>query len=183
MVNVWRLIAFNEAGYRLEMIQWSIGNCRIAIGWTQVGPLNEYGTPREIRDQVMDIFQGTSGANPTAGIQLWNFRGGAHPFYPGAQAGPDPHRLAMQCGDLVILKANRYSQSVVMRVEGPYEFAPAENYHVPPYGYGHQRKAEVTDINPWALWDAAGPILPGQSPFNALVRLHKVDQEVVNDLT
>jgi len=176
MVNVWRLMAFNEPGHRQQMIQWSIGNCRIAIGWTEVRTLNQYETPGDIQHQVFDIYEGPPGRSPTAGIQLWNFRGGTQPFYPGVQGGPDPHRLAMQCGDLVILKANGYGESVVMRVQGPYELVPAGDTTLPPFGYGHQRKAEVTDIGPQALWDAAGGILPGQDIHNALVRLHEVGQ-------
>lgn len=182
MVNVWRLMAFNEPGHRQQMIQWAINNSRIAIGWTEVGTLNQYETPGDIQHKVFDIYEGPPGRSPTAGIQLWNFRGGTHPFYPGVQGGPDPHRLAMQCGDLVILKANGYGESVVMRVQGPYELVPAGDTTLPPFGYGHQRKAEVTDIGPQALWHAASTILPGQSPFNALVRLHEVEQEVLNGL-
>ena len=176
MVSVWRLMAFGEAGYRQQMVQWAVDNCRIAIGWSEVGTLDQYGTPGDIRDQVMEIFAGTAGANPTAGIQLWNFRGGPHPFYPGVEGGPDPDRLAMLCGELVILKANRFNQSVVMRVQGPYEYASRGDITLPPYGYQHQRKAEVTDIDPKALWEAASPIFPGQDIHNALVRLHDVEQ-------
>ena len=182
MVNVWRLMAFGEAGYRKQMIHWAINNDRIAIGWTEVGPLDQYGTPGDIQIRVNAEFECTQGANPTAGIQLWNFRGGPHPLYPGARCGPDPHRLAMQCEDLVILKPNDFNQSVVVRVQGPYRFVPPGNFDVPPYGYGHRQKVEVTDINPQALWDVASPILPGQSKFNALVRCHEVEQEVMDGL-
>lgn len=131
---------------------------------------------------MFGIYAGPPGRSPTAGIQLWNFRGGGHPFYPGTQGAPDPHRLAMQFGDLVILKANGYNESVVMRVRGPYEFVPHGDLNVPPYGYGHQRQAEVTHIDPQALWEAGEGMLPGQNRFNALVRCHEVEQQEVNGL-
>lgn len=151
-------MAFNEANYRWQVIQWAIANGRIAIGWSEVGTLCQYATPGDIQNQVGIIFGGPNnpGGAPTAGIQLWNFRGGPHPFYAQAQGGPHPHFLAMQCGDLVILKANNWPQSVVMRVQGPYQYVPHVPIGQPPYGYRHQRNAQVTDIDPQGLWNAAG---------------------------
>ena len=180
MVNVWRLMAHHVKCCRLPMIQWATVNNRIAIGWSEVGDLfqPQYATPEDIQDQVNIVAQGQGppAEAPTAGIQLWNFRGGAHPFHPGAHSGPHTCRPAMQCGDLVILKTDDkhggWAQSVVMRVQGPYEYVPPG--HVPddqpPFGYRHQRKAvQVTGCSPKALWNAAHPIVPGQSIFNALV--------------
>ena len=170
MVNVWRLMAFNERNYLQAVVQWAIHNNRIAIGWSEVGSLNQYGTPGDIQHQVIAIFQVLPAANPTAGIQLWNFRGGAHQFHAQAQGGPHTHRLAMQCGDLVILKAREWRQSVVMRVQGPYEYVPRVSVELPPYGYRHQRKAIPTDCSPQALWNEAGRAAPHQSVRgNALV--------------
>lgn len=170
MPNVWRLMAFQRDNRRQKMFRWAIDSNRIAVGWSEVGDLfqPQYATPEDIQAQVNAIFggQGPPAKVPTAGIQLWNFRGGAHP--------------AMQCGDLVLLKADR--KSVVMRVTGPYEYVARGNATRPPFGYQHQREAEVTDIDPNALWEAARPILPGQNRYNALVRCHEVGQRVVNGL-
>ena len=183
MVNVWRLMAFGEEGYGPQMIQWAIDNNRIAIGWSEVGNLIQYATPAGIQKRVRDIFGGprNPGGAPTAGIQLWNFRGGSYPFHARAQNGPDPHRLAMRGGDLIILKTRRRSR--VMRVKGPYEYVARGDETRPPFGYQHQRKAEITCIDGEALWRAARPMLPGQNKFNALVRCHDVGQAVVNNLS
>ena len=162
MVNVWRLVAFNERDHQQQMIQWATNYNRIAIGWSVVGNLIQFTAPENIQNQVSIIFGGPNnpGGAPTAGIQLWNFRGGAHPFYPRSQGGPHPHFLAIQYGDLVILKTRKWSQSVVMRVQGPYLYVPHVPINQPPYGYRHQRNAQVTDIDPEGLWNEAGR-LPG----------------------
>ena len=183
MVNVWRLMAHHDPDRRQPMIQWATDNNRIAIGWIGECDLTQYTTPQDIQDRVDEVHrdEGPPGEMPTAGIQLWNFRGGAHSFYAQAQGDPHPHRLAMQCGDLVILKTDDkhggWPQSVVMRVQGPYEYIPPG--HVPddqpPFGYRHQREAVPTGCGPQNLWNVAGG-LPGVKALhqnwrqNALVR-------------
>jgi len=175
MANVWRLMAFNEPVYRPQMIRWAIDNCRIAIGWSEVQDLCQYGAPEDIQNQVGAIFGGPNdpGGAPTAGIQLWNFRGGAHRFYAGVGIGPHPHFLAMQCGDLVILKGNSFPASVVMRIQSPYQYVLHVPINQPPYGYQHQRAAVPTGCNSQNLWEEAGGLpgvqASGQSIFNALI--------------
>lgn len=177
MVNVWRLMAHNAQCCHLPMIQWAIANNRIAIGWGLIGDLTQpqFATPADIRaiagqiaNHVNDEGAGAFLMKPLLGINLWNFRGGAHPFYAQAQGGPHPHRQAMQCGDLVILKTDigprkGFQNSVVMRVTGPYEYvdSPQALPCLANYGYQHQRAAkQVPGCDPQALWNAAGG-LPG----------------------
>ena len=172
MANVWRLIAHHVQACQLPMIQWAIANERIAIGWGAVGNLDQanqaqYATPIAIRQAAAAIALQINDdwlLRPLLGINLWNFRGGAHPFYAQAQGGPHPQRQAMQCGDLVILKTSigprdGFQNSVVMRVTGPYEYVdpPQPLPCIAGYGYQHQRKAvRVAGCDPQALWNAAG---------------------------
>ena len=173
MVNVWRLRAHHEQCCHLPMIQWATDNNRIAIGWGAVGNLTQaqFTAPGAIRAAAIQIANQTNNVwyrRPLLGINLWNFRGGAHPFYAQAQGGPHPHRQAMQCGDLVILKTDigprkGFQNSVVMRVTGPYEYvdSPQALPCLANYGYQHQRAAkQVPGCDPQALWNAAGG-LPG----------------------
>lgn len=154
----------NEQACQLPMIQWAAGNNRIAIGWGAVGDLAQYATPQDMRTAAEEIADQTNNnwlRKPLLGINLWNFRGGAHPFYARAQGGPHPHRQAMQCGDLVILKrTGTWKDSVAMRVTGPYEFIdpPQALPCITDYGYQHQRKAVPTCCAPKALWDVAGGV-------------------------
>ena len=171
MANVWRLMAHHELACQLPMIQWAIANERIAIGWGAVGDLAQYATPEDIRAEARNIANhiNNPGAaaflrRPLLGINLWNFRGGPHPFYAQVQGDPHPYRRAMQCGDLIILKrTGTLRDSVVMRVTSPYEYVdpPQALPCIRKYGYQHQRQAvKVSGCNTRALWDAAGG-LPG----------------------
>ena len=182
MVNVWRLMAHHVECCRLPMIQWATANNRIAIGWGDVGNLTQYATREEIQAAVQGAFlgQGPPGNVRSAGIQLWNFRGGAHWFYPNPDDDPDQNRYAMQCGDLVILKTNTgprrgWQNSKVMRVhpdEGRYDYAPPPHLVNCPGLYQHQRRVQVVPhIDPQALWLEAGRAAPHQNVRrNALVR-------------
>ena len=174
MVNVWRLMAHHVEPCRPPMIQWATANNRIAIGWGDVGCLAQYATPEDIQKEVRKQFrgQGPPGEKSTAGIQLWNFRGGAHSFYPGVKAGRHQHDWAMQCEDLVILKGS--GQDVVMRVTGAYEYAkksPCLGKNCPGL-YQHQRKAvHMAGYDPGELWEEAGGPAPCQDiRGNALLR-------------
>ncbi len=164
MVNVWRLMAHHDKCYQLRMIQWAKANNRIAIGW-DVGSLAQYETPGDIQKEVRKQFlgQGPPGEAPTAGIQLWNIRGGKHSFYAGVGAGRHRYDLAMQCEDLVILKPSDWPQSVVMRVTGAYEYVPSPcsgNFQwlyplsAQSSTYGRLRP---TDAMGCSWWSGAGP--------------------------
>ena len=192
MANVWRLMAHNQQHCHLPMIQWAIANSRIAIGWGLIGDLTQpqFTTPKDIRRAAILIADGQDNnrlnafRRPLLGINLWNFRGGPHPFYPQAQGGPRSDILAMQCGDLVILKTNigpreGFQNSVVMRVTGPYEFVASPERINPPqalpcvadYGYQNQRKAvRVAGCDPQALWNAAGGLDGVRQTLNQPIR-------------
>ena len=174
MVNVWRLMAHHVKSCQLPMIQWAIANNRIAIGW-DVGSLAQarYATPGDIQKEVRKRFrgQGPPGEKSTAGIQLWNIRGGEGAFHPGVGAVPHPHDLVMQCEDLVILKPSGWPQSVVMRVTGAYEYVPSPCSGNFQWLYPHRRKAvHMAGYDPRTLWEKAGRLAPDQDKFNALVR-------------
>lgn len=185
MVNVWRLMAHHCEDCHLPMIRWSIANNRIAIGWGQVGSLfqAEYTTPEAIRTAARRIANHVNdeGAReflrrPLLGINLANFRGGARPFHAQVQGDPHPNLQAMQCGDLVILKTNigpqdGWTNSVVMRVTGAYEYVdpPQALPCVANYGYQHQRNAVHTGCDPWALWNEAGGVGGVQALGQAVV--------------
>ena len=185
MVNVWRLMAHHVKCCRLPMIQWAIANNRVALGWGLIDDIGQYAAPRDIRARagVIADQQDNDPLNfyrrPTLGINLWNFYGGpGRSFYPRVNDDPDGRRDAMRCGDLVILKTDAWSQSVVMQVTDPYEYVDLPGHVDPPqalpclvcYGYRHQRKAVHKDISPKELWVTAGRAVPHQSVRgNALI--------------
>ena len=82
----------------------------------------------------------------------------------------------MQRGDLVILKGASWHNSVVMCVDGSYEYV--SQVQAPCDIGSHQRKAEVKEIDPHALWEEAVDkdergrprMLPGEFIRNALIR-------------
>ena len=167
MPNVWRLMAHHEEAHRPAVIDWAMVNGRIAIGWGEVDCLAQYAAPGNIVGAARNVYGNNPNppANlPLCGIQLWNFRGGAHPFYPNPNDGPHAQRQAMQCGDLVILKGNGFptqgtpNRSVVMRVSGPYEYIAIHPGNNPPFNdYQHQRRAQVeNNINAEQLWQQVG---------------------------
>ena len=163
MVNVWRLMAHNEECCHLPVIQWAKKTTGLPSGWGAVGKLTQaqYTAPgairvaaRRIADQCNDEGARDFLWRATLGINLWNFHGGLGRFYPRVNDGPDKHRDAMQCGELVILKTNSgprkgWKNSVVMRVTGPYKYVnpPQPLPCLADYGYQHQREAVRKDIS------------------------------------
>ena len=175
MVNVWRLMAHHEPNQQLVVIDWAVQNGRVAVGWSELGELQQelYAEPADIVESAhnIDDFLGLRNL-PRCGIQLWNFWGGAGRSFCPSVGVMCTDRSAMQCGDLVILKTSTgprhgWQNSVVMRVNGPYEHVPAAQA---PFGYQHQRKASVTKIDPQVLWNDAGRMQPGQFIRNALIQ-------------
>ena len=156
MVNVWRLIAFQDKGCRRQLvIQWAINNERIAIGWGRIGNLGQYATEQDILAAAQNYLcpQQYPQDKPLQKCvrSCWKFR-------------------EMQPGDLVVYKGNDWGGSKVMRVKGPYEYVCNPPGEQPPYyDYQHQRKIQVTCIDPYWLWNEAGKA-PGEVVFDALIR-------------
>ena len=134
-MNVWRLIT--HWGEPEEVLKWSRENRRIAIGWNRAGDVRNYASPREIVEAVRHEYPALQNA-PFSGGQLWNFC----------------HTLAQD--DLVILSVGKNGgRSLVVQVKGEYEFVPPEEA---PFrdGLQHQRKVEITPLDPNRLWHLAG---------------------------
>ena len=152
MVNVWRLMAHDDLDQRLTVIRWAKKNERVGIGWDDLGDIRQYETVDQITDAAIEVYHGMGLRNVhRCGAQLWNFC------------------RTMQSQDLVILKTGRWQESVVMRVrEQPYEYV-LDN-EAPPFGLQHQRKVEVTNVDPQALWQKAGGMQPGECIYSALIQ-------------
>lgn len=131
-MSIWRLIAHHEDphGAIEEMKQRG----RIAIGWTDIGDLR-----RETIHGQSDITSLISAAYPESsnahlgGPSLWNLYRNVAP------------------GDLVILNA-KSRRVCVLEVTGPYLYESGAGEIL---GYGHQRAACLTDLDPEDLWDGS----------------------------
>jgi hypothetical protein len=132
-MNIWRLIAHHEEpdGAIEEMKKLS----RIAIGWSSIGDLRKTNVAGS-----SDIAAMISKSYPTlenshlGGPSLWNLY------------------HVMQEGDLVILNA-KGKRVCVFEVLGPYIYESGDGQIK---GYGHQRSACLTSINPEDLWNSSG---------------------------
>lgn len=160
MMNVWRLMAhYGTPKQRRAVIKWAEKNRRIAIGWSDLCDLRQYQTAGDIAEAAWKIYRGILHVSNISrcGDQLWNFC------------------RTMQCGDLVILKGVSWQNSVVMQVDGSYDYVPGSQT-VGDVGY-HQREVQVKKIDPQDLWKAAVDIkrgrpcmLPGEFIRNALIQ-------------
>ncbi|MCZ8076019.1 MAG: HNH endonuclease [Paucibacter sp.] len=108
---------------------------RIAIGWTGVGDLSkaEISGQSDIATLISKAHHKIKNAH-LGGPSLWNLY----------------HH--MQEGDLVILNAPR-KRVCVLEVIGPYIYESASGQIK---GYGHQRPACLTSLDPKDLWDSSG---------------------------
>ncbi len=132
-MNVWRLITHWDKPD--EVLQWSLKNHRIAIGWGNAGDIRNFAGPRAIVDKVQMEYPGIQNA-PFSGGQLWNFC----------------HTLAKD--DLIILSTGKY-RATVAQIEGDYEFVSSEEAPLHD-DFQHQRKVGITQIDPNHLWRLAG---------------------------
>lgn len=152
-VNVWRLVAHHQDPERA--IQWSRRHERIAIGWDDIGDIEQQGyqSAAEIGAAIRTAYPGISNSG-LGGPSLWNFY------------------AEVQRGDLVILSSGK-GRVAVFEVEGEYEYVLSND---PPhwYPYRHQRRARVRSIDPERLWRAAGARpAPGQNTRWTLFRCDK----------
>lgn len=153
-MNVWRLMLHHENPQ--NALRWTRLNQRIAIGWGQVGHLHHQGytSPKEISAVVSQLIRDGKQTYRNAGqsgVGLWAFC------------------YTMQKGDLVILNAN--GPTVVVQVTGDYEWRDDES-SLP--NYFHQRRIEITQLDPRAIWNLAGarPI-KSHSPRWTLIQCEK----------
>lgn len=132
-MSIWRLIAHHaDPCGAIEVMKH---RNRIAIGWTAIGDLRQSSTPdqssitRLISKKSLHLKNANLG-----GPSLWNF-----------------YQL-MELGDLIILNADG-KRICVFEVVGPYVY---ESGQAEIMGYGHQRTACLTDLNPDDLWVKSG---------------------------
>ena len=146
---VWRLVTYHIPDQKDDMLRWAIGAQRMALGWALIGDLRTGGftTPQSIAAAIAPKYPKRKDATP-GGRCLWEFW------------------HVMQLGDLVILRGA--TRRAVMRVTGPYEFAP------PPAiaggDYRHQREGEVLDLNADTVWKQSGGMAKGYNIHWPLLR-------------
>ena len=158
-MNVWRLIGHHEEpDFAIEMMKKSN---RIAIGWSEIGDLRKV-KPKAASDITSIISEFYSDLNNAhlGGPSLWNLY----------------HE--MKIGDYVII--NSYSKKCcVFEITGPYIYESGNKQIV---GYGHQRPAVLTGINPDELWEEIGSnIGEGQNIRWTLVscKTTKIAEEII----
>ena len=151
-MNIWRLIPYHVRDRAPELAEWSRKNGVLAIGWGQMGELEQYSVRSET--QMKRLVADNHPDYPTnskvnGGRSLWRFY----------------HE--MQVGDLVIVSASG-SRRQTMRVTGEYYFVPLgeDTSHY----YEHRRKAEAVRIDPDHLWKLSGGAAPGEGIYSTLVR-------------
>lgn len=132
-MKIWRLIAHHEKA--TEAVELMTNSNRIAIGWSDIGDLSKAKPrgPSDITMLISEVRADHANAN-MGGPSLWN-------LYSD-----------MQEGDFVILSANG-RRRCVFEVAGPYVFEPGPGQIL---GYGHQRDAVRTDMDPDQLWESCG---------------------------
>ena len=143
-MTVWRLITHHLDPEAL--LTWAKSSGRIAVGWSVLGDLRQYGSEKEMTQAVRET------GNPNwsvSGTQLASFRD------------------RMRLGDLVILSTGR-RRSVVMRVDGNYEFV--EQPEGDDVAYAHQRRAMRLDLDPDGVWSEAGGVATDQNGRWTLLR-------------
>lgn len=140
-MNIWRLIAHHEkAGDAIELMK---SQNRIAIGWSEIGDLS-MAHPKD-QSEITNLILQSDRSHKNAhlgGPSLWNLY------------------KELQKGDFVILNANG-KRRCVFEVAGPYLYESGDNQIL---GYGHQRPAFLTSIDPNQLWSNSGSsVLLGQN--------------------
>lgn len=143
-MTIWRLIAHHED--RESAIAWTRANERIAIGLNRVGDARNYSSQEEIKAAIREHYPVPENSNNAhlGAPSLWSL---CH---------------TMRTGDLVIIP-----RTLVVQVEGPYEFAGDAS--PPEEKYQNQRRVSLTRLDPETLWTAAGEA-PGQPIYQTLVR-------------
>ena len=148
-MNIWRLVAHDKQPDEAIRIMKSTN--RIAIGWTDIGDLNQVSPQNstDITKLIQKSYRNITNAN-FGGPSLWNFYNEVNE------------------GDFVILTSNS-KRNCVFEIAGPYFFATSSNDIC---GYLHQRIAYLTDIDPNLLWESAnGEFKQGQNSRWALASI------------
>jgi len=132
-MRIWRLTAHHDDPH--GSIEEMKRRNRIAIGWTAIGDLRQENLhgPSDITMLISETYPDLDNAH-LGGPSLWN-------LYQN-----------MELGDLIIINANR-KRVCVFEIIGPYVYESGSNVIM---GYGHQRSACLTDLNPEDLWTKSG---------------------------
>lgn len=117
-MNIWRLVAYHNKKFADEVIEKMIDNDKIAIGWSEIGDLNNLVTQKRISEKINEKY-------PTLNN---NMHGGASliRFYS-----------EMDVGDLVVI-TNDSKKICVFEIIGDYFYSKNEDSI---YQYNHQRNA------------------------------------------
>lgn len=144
-MNIWRLISFHEEALKPQVTQRFIDHGRIAIGWGNIGNLNQYATKAAIGEAIRHHYINPTNSN-IGGPSLW-------------------HMCAnVQVGDLVIVDAQK-AWARVVEVTSGYEWSNAQPNVVDFPDYWHQRSIiPRDDIDASQLLKVTGTRpSPGQS--------------------
>lgn len=154
MTTVWRLLMERAA------LPWVLANGRIAIGWGEIGDIQQLGT----LDAIAEAIWNRNANDPNHATRgNANVEHGSHSLHDFC--------YAMQPGDLVIVsersRTRRGRRRGVWEVDGEYEYAdPA----AAPLNYQHQRRAHLTELDADALWLQAGGRLAHNINYRTLDR-------------
>lgn len=130
-MNIWRLIAHHyDCEEAIELMK---NTNRLAIGWSEIGKLNNFICKNDISNAIRTHYPDLQNSH-TGGPSLWNFY------------------KKVQIGDLVIVNVNHKRDSVFEVIED-YEYVSKDESLL---GYQHQRKAILRDINAEQLWNSMG---------------------------
>ncbi len=149
---VWRLL-IEEPEITLP---WMAHNRRIAIGWGEIGNIQQLST----FDAIADAIRERNANHPNhAGKPEANVQHGAHSLHDFCYAVRPSHLIIVSDGS---------RRRGVWEVKGRYEYMdPA----AAPLNYQHQRRAHRTEMDPDELWLQAGRRLAdGQINYRTLGR-------------
>lgn len=126
-MNIWRLIAHHkDCEEAIKLMKYTN---RLAIGWSEIGKLNDFKSQNDISNAIRKHYPNLKNSQ-TGGPSLWNFY------------------KEVQIGDLVIVNVNGKKDSVFEIIDD-YEYVTEKQSLL---GYQHQRKAVLRDINAKQLW-------------------------------
>ncbi|WP_067279937.1 HNH endonuclease signature motif containing protein [Mitsuaria sp. 7] len=151
-MKIWKLMAHDERPAK-EAFAEHVARGYIAVGWTEAGDMAAIkpSSVDDIKPHVYATFEQKKNLNGPP--SLWSFFS------------------LMQVGDYVV-EVGDGKRLGVFRVTGRYEYLEPPSRVA---GYAHVRSAELTEIDPDALWRACGEegraFAPKENPQGTLVAL------------
>ena len=142
-MTLWKLALHHEQKRKKKMLDWSLREGRIALGWGKVGNIPQYDSWQEIRTAIRQIDDYRTGLHPSnwiaGGHSLWSFYN------------------EMKKGDLVILVGANSRRELVVEVADESIEWKSKRESATFDDYQHQRNAQIrNDLNADTLWSEAG---------------------------